>query len=172
MNTNFLTPSILILVVLLALVWLWLRMKFKRKPPALKYQKRRLFTKTETRFLFLLDEEFGSEFRILGKIRIADVILPRTGLKREEWGRLFGKISSKHLDYVLADKVSMRPLCAIELNDKSHTQKNRKERDAFVAGALKSAGLPIVWVKEGKKYNMKQVGDEVRSKIQHAGGKI
>jgi hypothetical protein len=139
-----------------------------KKKPKLLYQKRTLFTRTEKEFLFVLDELFGDGYRVFGKIRVADVILPRSGLKREEWGRLFGKISSKHLDYVLADRTTLRPLCAIELNDKSHARKDRQERDRLIGEALASAGLPIVWVKQQKKYDKKALRDEVGTAIAFA----
>lgn len=78
------------------------------------------------------------------------VICPKIGLKdlffisREagkDYLKYFGKIAQKHIDFVLCNPVTMLPLCAIELDDISHTRKKSFERYQFVEKIFKDAGL-------------------------------
>ncbi|WP_293630867.1 DUF2726 domain-containing protein [Shewanella sp. CG12_big_fil_rev_8_21_14_0_65_47_15] len=58
-----------------------------------------LFSNTERSFLGILDQAVGEQFRILGKVRIADVITPEKGMNRKHWQIAFNRISAKHFDY-------------------------------------------------------------------------
>lgn len=59
---------------------------------------------------------------------------------------LTNKIDRKHVDFLLCDPTTMRPLAGIELDDKSHERPDRRARDAFVEGVFASAQLPLVRV--------------------------
>ena len=50
------------------------------------------------------------------------------------------------LDFVLCDNTS-NPICAIELDDKSHLRESAKTRDMKKDKALNAAGIPIVRIK-------------------------
>jgi len=56
------------------------------------------------------------------------------------------KIDRKHVDFLVCDSVTMRPLVGIELDDKSHQRQDRQERDAFIDQVFKAAGLPLLHV--------------------------
>lgn len=78
---------------------------------------------------------------IFSKVRIADLIKPA---QKENWQTAFNKIKSKHIDFVLCDKITTYPILAIELDDLSHQKPDRQQRDIFVDKAFASAGLPII----------------------------
>ncbi len=73
------------------------------------------------------------------------VICPKVGLgellfvsevkDRGDFRRFRNYIDRKHVDFVLCDPKSMRPILAIELDDTSHKRTDRAERDAFVDGS-------------------------------------
>ncbi|MDM5002678.1 DUF2726 domain-containing protein (plasmid) [Escherichia coli] len=50
----------------------------------------------------------------------------------------------KHVDYLLCDKTDLKPLLAIELDDKSHQREDRIARDKLVDGIFKAVGLPVI----------------------------
>ncbi|MBN2706596.1 MAG: DUF2726 domain-containing protein [Deltaproteobacteria bacterium] len=50
------------------------------------------------------------------------------------------KINRKHVDFLLVDRITASPLIGIELDDRSHNQQNRKDRDEFVEKVLKKLG--------------------------------
>lgn len=62
------------------------------------------------------------------------------------------KIDRKHVDFLLCDPATMRPLVGIELDDKSHQRPDRQERDAFVDQVFQAAGLPLLHVPAKRAY--------------------
>lgn len=147
-------------IILFFTLFLWLK-----KRARLQYEKVALFTPAEKKFLNVLDQTFGNEFRIYGKVRIADTILPKKGLSQKNWNRHFFKISSKHFDYVLCEKKSMDLVCVIELNDRSHEKKDRIKRDQLVEKACRSANLPLIWIPVQKDYDTKMIHHQIKKEI-------
>jgi len=98
---------------------------------------------------------------VFGKVRVADVLKPSKGGARKQWQIAFNKINNKHFDFVLCDKNDLSVLCAIELNDKSHNTKKRKDRDAFLTAACESAMLPLIQIPAQAAYNI----DEIRQTL-------
>jgi ssDNA-binding Zn-finger/Zn-ribbon topoisomerase 1 len=78
-------------------------------------------------------------------------------MSRSDWQKAFNKISSKHFDFLLCDKNDLSILCAIELNDRSHNSKKRKDRDIFLEGACQSANVPLVQIVAQTTYNIKEI---------------
>lgn len=126
-----------------------------------KYQKRRLLTKAEARFFTYLIKAVGDEYLIFPKVRIADVVAPADGLGERERNRHFWRTSSKHIDFVLVDKHTMYPYCCVELNDKSHERRDRKERDTMVQKIIESAGIKMVWIPVQRKYNIQEIKEAI-----------
>ena len=67
------------------------------------------------------------------------------------------KISRKHVDFLICDKKTAVPLLGIELDDKSHDQSRRQERDQFVENVFKVAGLPLERIGVRMSYNPKEL---------------
>lgn len=136
------------------------------------YSPQLLFTPAERNFLFVLDEVIkkkGSDYRVFGKVRIADIIKPSKHLPKKMWNKLFWAISSKHVDYLLVDRESLEPILAIELNDKSHKRKDRMGRDEMVGKAFASAKIPLLWVKASRRYNRATLLSDIQEKISKRG---
>ncbi len=123
-----------------------------------------LFSPAERSFLGVLEQAVGAQYRVFGKVRLADVVLPPRGLPRSEWQKAFNRISSKHLDFVLCKKGDLSVVCAIELNDKSHQQTKRQNRDQFLKQTLDTADVPLVMFPAKSGYAV----PEVRSQIAKA----
>lgn len=85
------------------------------------------------------------------KVRVADIIRVRRG--HPEWRSWFGKISQKHVDYVIADLELMVVACVIELDDKSHKRRDRQQRDEFVDWALANSGIPVIRIQVSNSYD-------------------
>lgn len=108
------------------------------------YHKKLLLTKNEYYFYKRLKESISTakNIQILAKIRLADIIEVDTGLTKQEWGKYFSKIKSKHIDFAIAQ--DMKILMLIELDDNSHNTEIREKRDDFVEKALKAANITLV----------------------------
>ena len=79
-------------------------------------------------------------FYVFAKVRLADLIKPRGNNQK-----LFWKIQAKHLDFVICDG-NLRVRLIIELQDRSHNNPTRKERDDFMKEVLESCGYKTLWV--------------------------
>ena len=123
----------------------------------------RLFTPAERSFLCVLDQSVGSDLRVFGKVRVADVIGVEKGKPKSVWQRAFNRINAKHFDFVLCSPSDLKPLCAVELNDKSHAQDARKGRDQFLEEVCRKAGLPLVFFPAQNAYSITEVCGTIAS---------
>lgn len=147
-------------VVILAVAIIAVRFLQKPEAQAKEYPYRKLdvlFTPAERSFLGVLNQAAGDNAQIFGKVRVADIIAPSKGMSRSDWQRAFNKISSKHFDFLLCDKSKLSVLCAIELNDDSHSAKKRKNRDEFLSGVCKAANVPLIQFPAKAAYNIFEV---------------
>lgn len=116
-----------------------------------------LFTKAELNFYRYLVKAVGGRAVVFGKVRIADVIKPKQSIKGKKRIVILAKIAQKHFDFVIVHPETMEVMAAIELNDASHKQKDRAERDKLVREAMKSSNIPLIEVPAGKSYDMKNL---------------
>ena len=122
------------------------------------YQKQNtLFTPAERSFLGVLEQAVGDQYRIFGKVRLADVIKVKPGVSRSVRQSAFNRIQSKHLDYIVCDLGDLSVKFAIELDDKSHSQTKRKNRDNFVDEALRIAKVPLFRFPARQAYSLGEI---------------
>jgi hypothetical protein len=132
-----------------------------------RYQlKKSVFSPAERSFLGVLDQVCGNRYRVLGLVRVADVLEVRGAADRKQWLSANNKIRSKHFDFLLCDPGTLAPVCAVELDDKSHQRAHRRARDQFVDRACSAASLPIVHIRAARAYEV----DAVRRQIDMAIG--
>jgi len=112
-----------------------------------------LFTPAERAFLLALREAAGSRYAIFGKVRLADLVRPRAGLTGKSWAAAFGRISRKHVDFVLCEPHDGRVLAVVELDDRSHAGAGARARDRIKDGALRAAGVPLLRMPAQRAYH-------------------
>ena len=106
------------------------------------YQAKYLLTKNEWYAHKKLKEIADAKGLIIcPKVRMLDIVEPRKGEK--DYKTLFYKIQAKHLDFVICDQ-GMHILGVLELDDSSHDQKGRQERDSFVDEVLEGVGYKVI----------------------------
>ncbi len=120
-----------------------------------------LFTEAESRFLRAL-EQAAPEYRVFGKVRVADVIRVQKGLSNSARTSALNRITSKHVDFVLCRPHDLSVVCAVELDDKTHERKDRRARDVFLENALAAAEVPLVRVKTVKSYDVAELRNLLR----------
>jgi very-short-patch-repair endonuclease len=128
----------------------WMFGLFARSPqpveaevPAYPYELNTdLFTKAERILYHHLRQAVGLDYQLFGKVRLGDLL----EIKREAGSRQGhrNRIDRKHVDFLLCDPATLRPLLAIELDDASHQRPDRRERDEFLERALAAAELPLL----------------------------
>jgi hypothetical protein len=110
-----------------------------------------LLSRAEIVFYKALLEYRKDDNPVLVKVRLADIFSPSG--KGKTYLSDFNKISAKHVDFLICDKDTMRPLYAIELDDKSHLNEKAKKRDDFVDKLFAQTGLKLVRVQARKDYS-------------------
>ena len=109
------------------------------------YQPRYLLTRNEWhehKKLQKLAAERG--LVVCPKVRLLDIIEPRKGEKN--YKSLFYKVQAKHVDFLICDQ-AMHIKAVLELDDNSHNQKDRQDRDVFVDQILTSVGYKVIRTK-------------------------
>ena len=99
----------------------------------------------------------------LAKVRLADLVT----VPPDAWHEYGRPISGRHLDFVLVDAETTAIQLVVELDDRSHEKRDRRERDAFVDAVLASAGVPVVRVRAAARYDAK----EIRRRLEDALGR-
>ena len=134
------------------------------EPEALPYRRNNyLLSKAERSFFGVLQTAAGEQYLIFAKVRLADLIyIPRGTDSRQTH---FNRIQSKHIDFVLCDPKSVRPMVAVELDDASHEQAARVARDSFVDAALAAAGLPLLRVPARAGYSVEELARSIQNLV-------
>ena len=84
----------------------------------------------------------GEEFQIFAQVHLATIVDHK--IPGQDWRAALSHIDRKSVDFVLCDKNSLATKLAIELDDRTHEQSDRVERDGIVEGILEQAGVPLL----------------------------
>jgi hypothetical protein len=148
-------------------------MLFFKNSPSIKeqveqlpyYKITNLLTPAELSFYHVLKIAISEQYDISIKVRLADLVSVQKGMDRVSWGKAFNKIKAKHIDFVLCDKSTSEILCAIELDDPSHQQEKRQQRDQFIEKALSVAKLPFARFYVTRTYQSEEIKQQLQSII-------
>lgn len=124
-----------------------------------------LFSAAERSFLGVLDQAASPEYRIFGKVRIADVATLKPGLSASARQGALNRVGSKHFDFVVCRASDFSVVCAVELNDKSHGSKRAQSRDEFVVGVCRAIGLPLLQVPAQRSYAVADIRAQLQVTI-------
>jgi hypothetical protein len=119
-----------------------------------------LLTPGESGFYPALVAAVPRGIMICPKVRLADLVDCRWGNRKA-----FQRIAAKHVDFVLADPDTCRILLAIELDDRSHLRKDRRQRDRFLNDALASAGIPLLRVRTSRRYDQRDLREAIHDRL-------
>lgn len=76
----------------------------------------------------------------------------------------FNKIRSKTIDYVIVDTNGKIKLC-IELDDTTHIQNNRIERDNFINNIFEQLNIKLIRIPVENYYNLKTIEDKIKESL-------
>lgn len=137
------------------------------EPP--NYRKNKsLLTFQERKFLYtVLIKEVGTQYRIYVKVRFGDLIWIVNESKDKR--NYSNQLQCKHIDFVLCHASSLEPVLAIELDDSSHSQYDRRESDELKNRVCDEADLPLLRVKVQSEYPISEIGAEIRKLLDNTG---
>jgi len=151
-----------IMLVVRILVWVWMHRRKGREKQKLPYFKKRYFvSEAELSFFKVLEQAIENKYYIFPQVRISDLVYVKTN--KEEYQRYHNKINKKSVDFVIVEKSNLNPLLAIELDDRSHDNKKRIERDDFVKNVFKEVGLPLLRIKCAATYDVQKVRTDIEN---------
>ncbi|WP_026840535.1 DUF2726 domain-containing protein [Citrifermentans bremense] len=154
-----------VILFLLAGLLAVLKARSTSKGDSLSFDRREpLFSPAERSFLGILEQALNSKYRILGKVRLGDLVKPAKGLSNSKRVSGLNKVNQKHIDFVVCSATDLAVVGVVELDDQSHGREDRAERDVFVDHTLGCAGIPIARFSAKKGYQIQ----EVRTKLAEA----
>lgn len=114
-----------------------------------------LLTKAELNFYKNLLTVLPSEYVVMCKVRLADIVSTKeTG---KAWTSANNKIRSKHIDFVIMNSNTSEIAQCIELNDKSHLLPARADRDFFITSVFQSAAIKITTIPVKNAYTQEEL---------------
>ena len=102
-----------------------------------------------------LISEMGQDWHFFPQIRLDAILNPAAVGRMRLYA--FRHINQKSLDFVVCSKTTMQPLFAIELDDKTHKQPKRIERDREVERILHGAGIPLIRIENRGRFDPKEL---------------
>lgn len=118
----------------------------------------------EQSFYLVLKSVVSDWALICPKVALGDLFYAKS--KDPSKYRAFtNRIDRKHVDFLLCDPKTARPLLGIELDDKSHQRNDRRARDEFVEMVFAAAKLPLVRVPVRQSYSVSELSSLLRQHI-------
>lgn len=135
--TNFLA-LVLVAFVCFALVFFIKQRQYNHPALRMPYRLQQpFFQPGEQELLALLQQAVGERFLILCKVRVADVVEVTAVPRRAPWYQAVNRISAARFDFLLCDRQTLTPRCAIEMEQPD-------QANAFVDELCQTIGLPLV----------------------------
>jgi Protein of unknown function (DUF2726) len=129
------------------------------------YQRGRFLTTNEKSFLMTLDAALGRNYRAFAQVRLAELASPTLRANPASRRQALNGVMAKSVDFVICDVLTLDPVAAIEVDDRSHLLRERQQRDAFANAVFLEIGLPLMRVKARRAYSV----DELRAMCARAG---
>lgn len=154
----------IILAVFLFIIFIIVVRKFSSSSNVFPYRKKeRVMNESEQALFINLQKFLGDKYIVLSKVRIEDFVEVKNGLKNSDRWSYRGRIKSRHIDFLICDQDTTRPLLAIELDGKSHNSLKRQERDRFIDELYGAINLPVKHINVGG--NFFELAQELSNKL-------
>lgn len=128
----------------------------ENKKTIYKYKRKDfLITRAEHEFFDILVGILGSQYHIFPQVHLPTILDHK--IVGQNWKGAFRHIDEKSVDFVICDKAYLKPLLAIELDDKSHEKEDRIQRDLSVEQILKEAGMPLLRIQNNGSFDKEEV---------------
>ena len=118
---------------------------FEEEKKQSKYTiKKSQMSECEKYFYNVLTKHFASTYDIRPQIPLSSIIVKEKRFSKEYQNEL-----NRVIDFGIFNRETQEPLLLIEINDTTHNQSSRKERDKKVQSICNSAGIKLItfWTK-------------------------
>ena len=155
--------GILIIFIVLIIIAIILLKRYSpeifldQKSKALYNYKRKdfLMSRAEHEFFDILVDITKDQYYVFPQIHLSTILDNK--VVGQNWKGAFRHIDEKSVDYVICDKAYIKPLLAIELDDRTHERENRKIRDGEVERILSDANLLLLRFGNGGRFDKEEI---------------
>ncbi|WP_166838857.1 DUF2726 domain-containing protein [Rheinheimera pleomorphica] len=139
---------VLLLILLLVIVVAMVASRFIDSGNPFPLQKKTtLFSPVERSFMQLLEKAVDKEYKILNRVKLADVMELKAGISDKARASTMQKLNAKYLDFVLCDPTDFSVVAVLDLVNNTSKDGHKAVPDWFVNGALDAAGVPYLRMK-------------------------
>ena len=147
----------LIIFLIIGFIGHYTENKLKRNTNV-NYKRKEFLTEKENKFYQKL-KPLEEEYKIIPQINLATIIEKESNIKYQN--ELY-----RNIDYAIFTKDYKKLLLLIELNDNTHNQPKRKQRDIKVQEICKKASIPILTFHTNypneQQYVLKRIKEEIK----------
>ena len=108
-----------------------------------RYYKKKIMTDREIIFFKKLNRVIPRGFIVIPQAHLSSFFGVQSG---QAFKYAFLHINQKSVDFVICDIDDFMPVIALELDDRTHMNKNRRERDIEVNAIFRDSHLPLIRV--------------------------
>lgn len=120
--------------------------------------RKQLMVGNERRCFQLLNDIFGQKFYIIPSVSLDALLNHKVGNQNRE--EAYGFIDNKIVDFVFCNKRTLRPVCAVKLDDSSVKDRSPGADPKDMEKFFKSAHLPFVRITNPKTLDRETIIDE------------
>ena len=135
-----------------------------RKKNVYNYKKKDfLMSRAEHEFFDILIGIVGDKYYVFPQIHLPTILDNK--IVGQSWRGAFRHIDEKSIDFVICDKAYIKPLLAIELDDRTHGREDRQRRDIEVERILNEASLPLLRFENKDHFNKEEIAHVILEKL-------
>lgn len=152
--------QLLIFFILAIFILISITISIFSKRQRYPYQlKQNYLTQAELSFFSVLKSAIQDKYEIVPQVSLKSIVNVKANVR--DFYTYFNKIDRKVLDFVLFTKSTYKPVLIIELDDSSHNNPDRKNRDYFVDKVAESIKLPILHVPVRYSYSLNTLSNQI-----------
>lgn len=119
-------------------------------------------TNCEKYYYKILKEEFGEQYDIFPQVPLSSVVAKEKQFKKQYQNELF-----RIIDFGIFEKETQKPLLLIEINDKTHKQQKRIERDNKVKEICNNANIELITFWTDEKQSKEDIIYKIKNKLDY-----
>lgn len=128
-----------------------------------------LFTPSQRAFKSVLEQAVGNDYRVYGRVRVADVVGLRSRLSRREQERAQARLGERCFDFLVCTPDTTAIACAVNLSPQSRLRKQLpKDRLDRICAA---ARLPFLRFRESDIYSVADIEEQIFAAMQSRWGR-
>jgi hypothetical protein len=128
----------------------------------------RFLSDAEIKFYKVLKNMASERLEIFPKVSPIDVFSIQGSLSDD----FHQKLSRKHVDFLLCDSETFKPVLAVELEDSSLSSDDSVEKDEQLSSVFAGSDLPLVQIQAQESYQISELAKNFREAIENVSDTI